>query len=559
MCLVLTSVSVEARTHQVPDQFETIQQAIFAAQQGDTVQVAPGSYTGGIDFLGKAITVEGVPDSTGIPILMNPDDFLVSFCHGEDEQSVLRHFVIRDSFMGVFVAGSSPTLHNLTIINNRHGIGAYAHSFPDIRNCIFWENLISDASGCQPQYSFVANTHLIGNQGLVGFWPFDREREEIAFDSLKQNNGRIYGGYKAPGLLGHALSFEGVDNYADFGLSPAFKLTEDISVSLWVNRHSERFSLIGIETGLEDIEENNADFYLSITTNGRLKYIHEYGEGLNQEHNFAPLPEDQWVHVAVVRDSTNKRVSAYYDGVLMGTYDYVVPPFNPNEEIAMALGGRSRDTDSFQGQIDEVAIYSHMLSPREIQQHYLAGLSGLKPVECLVAENPLFADPDNDDYHLRSERGRYAPEYDLWIHDTETSACLDLGDPMSNCVNEPAPNGNRINMGAYGGTAYASIGKRNQSPHVQLAPPIVVRPNTILCEAYAWDADGLIQTVRWYLNDGSALHADSNPADGWRLTLENLDPDNYTIWCTATDDQGKTVISDMFTVPISEPDNSDGR
>jgi len=38
-----------------------------------------------------------------------------------------------------------------------------------------------------------------------------------------------------------------------------------------------------------------------------------------------------------------------------------------------------------------------------------------------------------------------------------TSPCIDAGDPNADYSAEPAPNCNRINMGAYGGTAYASM------------------------------------------------------------------------------------------------------
>jgi len=42
------------------------------------------------------------------------------------------------------------------------------------------------------------------------------------------------------------------------------------------------------------------------------------------------------------------------------------------------------------------------------------------------------------------------------VIDGITSPCIDAGDPSSPVEDEPEPNGGRINMGAYGGTAEAS-------------------------------------------------------------------------------------------------------
>jgi hypothetical protein len=72
-------------------------------------------------------------------------------------------------------------------------------------------------------------------------------------------------------------------------------------------------------------------------------------------------------------------------------------------------------------------------------------------------QDPNFADANARDYHLKSVRGRYWPEHQVWVLDTVSSACLDAGDPNSAFDLEPEPNGGRINMGAYGGTAYASL------------------------------------------------------------------------------------------------------
>ncbi|MHC4351248.1 MAG: C25 family cysteine peptidase [Planctomycetota bacterium] len=79
------------------------------------------------------------------------------------------------------------------------------------------------------------------------------------------------------------------------------------------------------------------------------------------------------------------------------------------------------------------------------------------PGEGNIDADPLFADPDNDDYHLKSQAGRWERENHLrWVEDNVTSPCIDAGDPLSPAGDEPEPNGRRINMGAYGGTAEAS-------------------------------------------------------------------------------------------------------
>ena len=71
------------------------------------------------------------------------------------------------------------------------------------------------------------------------------------------------------------------------------------------------------------------------------------------------------------------------------------------------------------------------------------------PGEGCISEDPLFVDPDNGDFHLKSQAGRWNGTD--WVTDNETSPCIDAGDPS-----EKDPDGTRINMGAYGGTSEAS-------------------------------------------------------------------------------------------------------
>ena len=60
------------------------------------------------------------------------------------------------------------------------------------------------------------------------------------------------------------------------------------------------------------------------------------------------------------------------------------------------------------------------------------------------------------DYYLQSAAGRWDPDSQTWVPDFNTSPCIDAGNPGCPVGDEPDPNGNRINMGAYGSTAEAS-------------------------------------------------------------------------------------------------------
>jgi prepilin-type processing-associated H-X9-DG protein len=216
--------------------FATISKGIDSATNRYKVLVYPGVYQEEVDFKGKAITIQGVATKAGIPIIENPGDFAVSFYNGEGPCSILKNFVVRNSFMAIFIAGSSPTLKNLNIIDNKYGIEAYAGSEPDISNCILWNNSDSDLFGCEARYSCTS----------------------------------------------------------------------------------------------------------------------EPGQGN-------------------------------------------------------------------------------------------------------ISADPCFVDPNNSDYHLLSQRGRYWPRADVWVLDKVTSPCIDGGDPDDDVLDEPMPNGGLINMGAYGGTPYASM------------------------------------------------------------------------------------------------------
>jgi hypothetical protein len=83
------------------------------------------------------------------------------------------------------------------------------------------------------------------------------------------------------------------------------------------------------------------------------------------------IPANQWLYVVAVYDGAI--ISVYVDGSLIQTISdaRVAPPF-----VGTALIGAHSQGAFFDGTLDEVAIYDHVLTPTEIQRHHTIGTSG---------------------------------------------------------------------------------------------------------------------------------------------------------------------------------------
>lgn len=97
-------------------------------------------------------------------------------------------------------------------------------------------------------------------------------------------------------------------------------------------------------------------------------------------------------------------------------------------------------------------VYSHTYN--DIWNNTQGNFSNLTSSTGEIFVNPLFVDISDFDFHIKSTIGRWNGT--AWITDIVDSPCIDTGGPSYDYSNEPEPNGNRINMGAYGNTIYAS-------------------------------------------------------------------------------------------------------
>jgi len=175
----------------VPLHFPTIQSAVDAATNGDTIIVLDGTYMGNgnrdIDFNGKAITLKSEDGSDNCIIdgedVGNSTGF--NFNSGETRKAVVNGFTIRDCDLGFKLYGySDPTIKNCVITNCFHGIYS-PYGAPTVDNCIITNNR---SRGINGKLSPTIKNTIISFNGHNGIELFSPGIPKI-FNCLVTHNG----------------------------------------------------------------------------------------------------------------------------------------------------------------------------------------------------------------------------------------------------------------------------------------------------------------------------------------------------------------------------------
>jgi hypothetical protein len=133
--IALGGTIAQAATLNVPSQYASIQTAITSANNGDTVVVAPGTYSGDIDFSGKNITVQSSGGAASTIIDCNGSSASPHkgfYIHSGETGAVIQGFTIQNGYdantgSGVVILASTGTVQQCIIQNckGRSGGGVY--------------------------------------------------------------------------------------------------------------------------------------------------------------------------------------------------------------------------------------------------------------------------------------------------------------------------------------------------------------------------------------------------------------------------------------------------
>ncbi len=391
--------------------FDTIQEAIDIAEPSETVIVLPGTYTAqgnrDLDFKGKPITVRSTEPNDPDIVAQTVIDCNASqtdphcgfiFQNYETNQSTIAGLTVtggyNDSGGGIFLGQcASPTIINCILSENEASFGGG----------IYMENAGPRLINCQ----FINNQAKAG--GAIYSFNDGSGCNPVMENCLFRDNSATHNGgaiYNIGQINCTFTNCEFIENISSGGGGGAIRNT-DMANSTLVNCIFSKNQAQTFGGGIRNsnncnVTLTNCTFSLNTAANGS---------------SLACTADDENGH-----SSSDVQIS---NCIITDTRNHI---FNiDNSTISIT--------------------YSNVPN-----SNYTNPWSGLGN----IYTDPYFANADNGDFHLKSQAGRFDPNSQSWITDDITSPCIDAGSTDSPVGDEPMPNGDRINMGAYGGTAEAS-------------------------------------------------------------------------------------------------------
>ncbi len=405
---------------------------------------------------------------------------------------------------GMFNYYSSPILTDCTFLENsadEYGGGMFnSYSNPSLFNCAFITNSASgDGSGFFTEegggiYNDFSKPNLLNctftenTAGYTGGGIYNARSEPVMTNCTFNHNSAYVGGgiYNSGGTItladchfnGNFVGHSGGAVYNDSGVSTFFNCTFKGNTAIF-----DGGAIFNNINRSNHVRFTNCIFSRNSARNG----------GAIQNERVMPY---RTYRIASTTDN-------YYSAMYLNNCTL-------SANFAENAGGgifnyRYESVESLRGLliINNCILWSN--TPDEIQKtpsesvtvlysDVQGGFTGQGNIEV----DPLFADPNNDDYHLKSHAGRWNPVGQSWVIDDVTSPCIDAGDPNAPIGLECFPNGGIINMGAYGGTQEASL-----SPRQQYTLPDQASNPSPMDKAISVDVN---TTLIWNAGSGAVLH-----------------------------------------------------
>jgi hypothetical protein len=225
-------------------------------------------------------------------------------------------------------------------------------------------------------YQVLVTNPIYDETGLVGSWHFNEGSGNFVADSSTFGNTGILvnGPTWVDGKFGKALSFDGINDYIDFGdiLNMA---GQSLTISSWIYLNSlppsgYTFPYIARR---QNSGSFNADYLVEVTAGGAICFTYYNGAWYGLCTGGGLITTGNWYYVVVTFDSNTKTCKIYINSAEKASLTLAAGiGSNSGSIFRIAFTWYTPNNKYFNGIIDEVRIYKRVLTAQEIQNLYQA-------------------------------------------------------------------------------------------------------------------------------------------------------------------------------------------
>jgi hypothetical protein len=277
---------------------------------------------------------------------------------------------------GTNLAGATGTALTLSNVQSAQA-GSYAVRVTNTFGSVLSSNAVltvNSTPSCSPPPS-----------GLVSWW----RAEGNGNDAAGTNTATLQGGLSfTNGRVGHCFQFNGVDASLRVPASSTLNVGAGggLTIECWIDP-------VSVSAQMPIVEWNSGTFgvmfWVAVPTlyggGGPGSLYAGLFDTASGSHSLATpggtLSANRYQHVAMTYDKSSGAAALYLNGVVAAQANLGV--FTPGTTADLNIGFRPYGGAAgtrFQGQMDEISLYSRALSASEIQAIYIAGSAGKCPL-----------------------------------------------------------------------------------------------------------------------------------------------------------------------------------
>ena len=345
--------------------------------QQSMISVEGGEYAEGVTYIALRVQAE---NTDTVPLDFSINSYGVSG-GSTDNALLIETFAAGDNINKVNIApGDTVTWLSGIGVNGLHvgtyeelgdvllSVGVLAESSDlDLRDPVIIAGGLTINVLPNPVSAFsISFVSSLSENNLVSWWKLDNDLV-IQQDAVGDNDGVVFGATATTGHINGAYSFDGENDYIDFGNDDSLQLSDKLTLDLWINpRENQEHCYDGLKGNygvagmMNSVDE-------TVTWGWQLRY------GSNDEdcslglqlntlsgNKWVTLGENidanTWSHVTAIFDGGTLKI--YLNGVLKDTSVFATTSIitNNNNKLFLGNAGWGLYNTYFNGSIDEFKI-----------------------------------------------------------------------------------------------------------------------------------------------------------------------------------------------------------